>query len=61
MPYDAAVTTDDAPKGGWLGLIKVLSPFFVPPFIVLLPLVLAALIAFWIYVWISRDRRPSSP
>jgi hypothetical protein len=46
-----------SPDRGWGGLVEFLSPFFVPPFIILLPLVLLGLIAFWIYVWITRDRR----
>ena len=57
MAYDPEMSEQSERKGGWLGLYKSLGPFLVPPFIILLPLVLMALIAFWIYVWVTRDRR----
>ena len=60
MPYDAAMAADTRDRG-WLGLQRILGFFLVPPFTILLPLVLAGLIAFWIYVWITRDRRASAP
>jgi hypothetical protein len=52
-----AMSDGRSPDRGWGGLLEFLSPSFVPPFIILLPLVLFGLIAFWIYVWITRDRR----
>ncbi len=60
MPYDAAMAADMRDRG-WLGLQRILGFFLVPPLTILLPLVLVGLIAFWIYVWITRDRRTSAP
>jgi hypothetical protein len=59
MPYDAPVPEDVDDDDDW-GILGFLTVFLAPPFIILLPLVLLALIAFWIYVWITRNRRPSS-
>jgi hypothetical protein len=56
--YDASVP-EGKRSGGWWGLLRLLVPFFFPPLIVLLPVVLMLLIAFWIYVWITRDRVPA--
>ena len=56
MAYDSGVSEDGVRDGGWIGLFRLLAVFLVPPFIILLPLVLMGLIAFWIYVWITRDR-----
>ena len=57
MTYDRSVTTDERPKGGWRGLFEGLGPFVESPLVIFLPLVLMALFAFWVYVWITRKRR----
>jgi hypothetical protein len=54
------VCEDGVRDGGWIDLLRSLEVFLVPPLIILLPLVLMGLIAFWIYVWITRGRAEGS-